>query len=218
MKEEKKIELENALKQRNFEIDLFWKRSWFFGALTLALISGYYKLKTDTNQIFPPVTLSFIISLTTLFQCLMNRGSKYWQERWEYITMNKESAANINITKLKKFEDTSEHFYIHASILNKNENFLARSRRFSVSKLTILVWDIICLTTVLIWLNDSISIFTLKPDWPFTIKLIVFYMTLGGYILLFWIKGKVFESFNSKIYIQSKLDELDNKYINNTFK
>lgn len=214
-----RTEFENSLKQRNFEIDLFWKRSWFFGALILALIGGYYKLKSETAPLFPPITISFIVTITTLFQCFMNRGSKYWQERWEYMTMNRESALRIELTKLKEFtdEENNEDFYIDASILSKRENVLTKSRRFSVSKLTFLVWDIIFLCSLLVWLNESVNIFSLNPDWRFTIQLAIFYITLITYICFFWVNGKVYEPYIGEQFKDQDLDKINQKYINNDF-
>ncbi len=48
MDEKIKLEFEKALELRNFEIDNFWKRGWFFGALLLALITGYVAIKNGS--------------------------------------------------------------------------------------------------------------------------------------------------------------------------
>jgi hypothetical protein len=224
MKETAKyIEFENAIKQRNFEIDLFWKRSWFFGALILAEIAAFYTLKVSVNPVFEPLYLSFIIVITTLSQCLMNRGSKYWQERWEYITMNREAALGVNITQLKNYSDNDinknyEWYYIDLSILQKDKkNFLTRSHRFSVSKITFLVWDVIFISSLLCWLNEVYSLFSIHPDWIFTIKIIVFHSIIVLYILLFFINGNVYEPFHPELFDldDKKLKELNKEYVNN---
>ncbi len=223
-----KIEFENAVKLRNFEIDLFWKRSWFFGALILAETTAFYKLKTD--EIFPPVTMAFIVLLTALAQCLMNRGSKYWQERWEYITMNREASLGLDLTRLKKFEDSNldtwlikeypgsdrnEWFFIDVAMLSKGDNFLTGARRFSVSKITFLVWDIIFIASVLCWLNESLNIFSIRPNWLFTVKLSIFYFSFVIYIFLFWKKGKVYEPFYKKMKDMKNKEEVCKMYVNN---
>lgn len=120
VKEKHKIEFEKALESRQFEISNFWSRGWFFGALILALIAGYYENSKSENLIFSPVCISFLITIFSLFQALMNRGSKYWQERWEYITKNRESVLEIDVTKTMKY-DNSEKYYIDRSILSKKE-------------------------------------------------------------------------------------------------
>ncbi|MEN9599912.1 MAG: hypothetical protein RL596_2233 [Bacteroidota bacterium] len=212
-----KIEFENALKLRLFEIDLFWKRSWFFGALLIALVGAFYKLKTIENPLFPPVTVAFVLFITTLLQCLMNRGSKFWQERWEYMTMNREGSLEIELTKLKKYQDPDkgEWYYINGSILAKGENIFTRSRRFSVSKLTFLVWDLVFICTMLNWINEGYSLFSSNPDWTFTIKISVFYSLLIGYVIVFWTKGKVYEGFKKEQFDGVDLDQLCENYADN---
>jgi len=241
-----KLELENALKQRNFEIDLFWKRSWFFGALVIVEIAAYYKIKVDNLESFPPVVVAFITCLTILAQCLMNRGSKYWQERWEYMTMNREASLNIELTRLKKFEefnikewlkkqqaiiellkiepnyemeyldkyldkDRKEWFLIDTSILSKGENCLTISRRYSVSKITFLVWDVIFLCSILCWVNESVTIFSLNPNWKLTLMLGIFYTLIIGYILIFWVNGKVYEDYPHELNMIRKKFKKDKR-------
>jgi len=216
-KNKQTLEFENSLKLRTFEIDLFWKRSWFFGALLIAMVAAFYQVKSSTTSLFPPVTLAFILMITTLLQCLMNRGSKFWQERWEYMTMNREGALNIELTKLKKLKDPEkgEWYYINGSILAKNENFLTRSRRFSVSKLTFLVWDIIFICTFLNWLNESAQLISFPINWFFTIKLSLFYFSILIYLIFFWVNGKVYEGFNTKAYLGVNLERLCEDYADN---
>ena len=209
-----KLEYDKANSLRNFEIDLFWKRSWFFGALVLSMITAFYKLKTTVNPIYPPICIAFIGILTTAAQSLMNRGSKYWQERWEYVTKNRESALGIELTKTKMFSKT-ERFYIDASILSKEENFLTQSRRFSVSKLTFLIWDILSICWILIWLNEMATSFSLNPNWLLTFKIYFFHFVLTIYISLFWIKGEVFQDFMRKELKDKNLKEESENYVQN---
>ena len=98
-----KFEFEKSLELRNFEISLFWKRSWFFGALLLAAISGYWGICSQAKPLIAPVCISFLIMLISLSQSLMSRGSKYWQERWEYKTKNRESKLGIDVTKTERY-------------------------------------------------------------------------------------------------------------------
>ncbi|GGG62474.1 RipA family octameric membrane protein [Epilithonimonas arachidiradicis] len=193
MKERKKLEFEKALESRQFEISNFWSRGWFFGALILALIAGYFENSSAKEFIFPPVCISFLITLFSLIQTLMNRGSKYWQERWEYITKNRESSLRIDVTKTMKYDNT-EKYYIDRSILSKGESWLTRGQRFSVSKLAFIVWDIIFLTATLCWINDIIQCTNFnKINTEFTVKIIVFHTVIIIYIIIFWKRGRVFE-------------------------
>ena len=195
MDEIKKLEFEKALELRNFEIQNFWKRGWFFGALILATASGYFTNLTTTNQLVPPIFISFLIFLFSLFQSLMNRGSKYWQERWEYLTKNRETELGINLTKAKKYNG-NERYYIDTSILAKDENIFAMAQRISVSKLAFLVWDIICISSLMLWISDIFQIITLKNiNWIYTLQIIGFHLILIAYILYFWLnKGYAYEN------------------------
>jgi hypothetical protein len=188
----RKLEFEKSLEIRNFEISNFWKRSWFFGALIIAIASGYYVLKSTCKtampvstipvSTMPPIILSFIGFLVSLAQCLMNRGSKYWQERWEYKTKNRESALGIDVTKTERYHE-KEKYYIEQCILDKKENPLCRSSRWSVSKLAILVWDIITISCFLIWLNDIIGY---MPNFILHYKILFFHLIIILYVAHFY--------------------------------
>jgi hypothetical protein len=193
LKEKRRIEFEKALELRQFEIGNFWSRGWFFGALILAIVAGYFENAKETNPMFPTVCISFLMVIFSLIQALMNRGSKYWQERWEYISKNRESVLNIDVTKTMKYENT-EKYYIDRSILSKGESWLTRGQRFSVSKLAFLVWDIIFLSSLMCWINDVYnSIFIENISWKYTIQIWVFHSIIAIYIYYFWTKGYVYE-------------------------
>ncbi len=147
-----RIELESALEQREFELEHFWKRSWFFGLLILALVSGFFKLKGTSGNYEYTVGIAFVACLVSLGQSLMCRGSKYWQERWEYVVKNRESQLGVHITKTDKF--IYEKVYIDRSIKAKKEDRIMRSWRISVSKITFIVWDIITFSLFANWINE----------------------------------------------------------------
>jgi hypothetical protein len=222
--EKDKLEFEKALELRNFEISNFWKRGWFFGALLLAIFSGYYKLKTMPDPIIYPICLSFIALLISLIQSLMVRGSKYWQERWEYKTKNKESALGIDLTKTKRYGDT-ERYYIDASIRAKDENCYTQAHKISVSKLTFLIWDIITISCLFLWISDVLSISAIKisiksihPDLWLTIKVVTFHTLIIIYIVRFLYKGQVFEKLLKKIDDKNNIDQTSNKYYSDSEK
>ncbi|MCG6188944.1 RipA family octameric membrane protein [Maribellus maritimus] len=78
------LALERAWKNRDFEIELYWKRATYFWGFIAASFAGYFILvKTETGftQAEYIVTcLGFIFSLAWYFA---NIGSKKWQENWE---------------------------------------------------------------------------------------------------------------------------------------
>ena len=200
----RKMEFENSIKQRNFEIEYFWKRGWFFGALILALFTGYFQVKTSKPEFKIQdysICIAFVAFLVSLSQSLMNRGSKYWQERWEYKTKNRESALGIDVTKTRNYNEY-ERYLIDACILAKKENDFLRSARFSVSKLTIIVWDIITIFCLLIWcseidfipiskIDDSCTCYLL--DYLFHSPIFWFHLVIITYLLVVRFNGKIYE-------------------------
>jgi len=180
----KKLEFEKSLQLRQFEIDNFWKRAWFFGALLGALVTGYFQLKSSELFASYAQYVAFLSFLVSLGQSLMNRGSKYWQERWEYVTKNRESELKLNITKARKF-NKNERYYIDACIRAKGENWFVRSKRFSVSKIAILIWDLITIFCLLVWLSDLLKLKTY--GW-------LFYLSFGLYLVpVLLIKSSIVE-------------------------
>ena len=88
-----KCTCEKALKRaeqiRQFEIELYWKRSAYFWTFIALAFAGYgalqlqnklYNLKEPGNLKFLLANLGFVASVAWF---LVNRGSKYWQEQWE---------------------------------------------------------------------------------------------------------------------------------------
>lgn len=187
----KKLGFEKSLDQRKFEIENFWKRGWFFGALLVLLATGYFKLIVDKEEYC--IYIAFVGFLVSFFQSLMNRGSKYWQERWESKTKNSESILKIDLTKTQKYAK-DEKYYLDAGILGKNENPFTKARRFSVSKLTILVWDIVTISSFFLWLNSCHFDTTSNIRW----NAIFFHAVILIYIIVFFYNGKVYEPLTKK--------------------
>ena len=193
MNKKAKFEFEKSLELRNLEISLFWKRSWFFGALLTAIITGYLSICSKENPPILPVFISSLIMLISLFQSLMNRGSKYWQEKWKYHTQDSESKLGIVILNAEILGE-KKRYDIDQKIIKKGESFITRAQGFSVTKLTFLIWDIICLYSMMLWGYDIYKVFSLQNiDWRLTMGIIGFHLIIGIYIFVFWWKGKVFE-------------------------
>ena len=211
--EERKLEFEKSLETRDFEISNFWKRSWFFGALIIALASGYYVLKSDPVSTMPPIILSFIGFLVSLAQSLMNRGSKYWQERWEFKTSNRESALGIDVTNTERYNG-KEKSYIEQCILGKNENLLCRSSQWSVSKITILVWDIITISCFLIWINNIIGYIPNLIYINIILKIFIFHAIIFIYISLFLYKSNIHRKLGEH---NSIANDIANLYVHDNF-
>lgn len=76
--------LKHAQDVRKFEIDLYWKRATYFWTLIAALFAGYFVLQgtgsfPDSSHVV--ACLGLILSVAWY---LVGRGSKFWQQNWEF--------------------------------------------------------------------------------------------------------------------------------------
>jgi len=137
--------LQTALQTRQFEIDLFWKRSVFFWGFIGAAFVGIAALKNEQ-----PVLSLVIAGLGTVCSIswtLVNRGSKYWQEQWE-----------------SKVEDVED--FVTGPLFKRREppqkkGWWLSGRQYSVSKLAIAISDYVLLVWIAIfarqvWLVGSL--------------------------------------------------------------
>lgn len=132
-RKQKQKQYDVALAIRNFEIELFWKRSLFFwGFIASAFIAYSTLVKAESPLAILIACFGFICSLAW---ALANRGSKRWQENWEEIIDGMDNDITGGLFK-KRPE-------------NKNRSFWLSARKFSVSKLTIALSDF----TVIIWFS-----------------------------------------------------------------
>jgi len=201
-----RLEMDKALEFRKYEIDNFWKRGWFFGALVIFLLSANFKIHdmySSTPLIQQPysVIVSFLAVVTAIAQAFINRGSKYWQERWEYIAKNRELANKSNITNTR----ADDYHKISACILDKEEFCFARAKRISVSKLTFIVWDILAFTCLVNWLNEGFLFFGISVS--LEIAVIIYHAIAVIYILSFIVWGKI----GSRLNVEEKNSRRNSK-------
>lgn len=142
--EKDKNKFDAILDTRKLEIELFWKRSFFFWgfiSVTFVAFASFY----DKSQ-----NLSIIIAcfgvVCSFAWSLVNRGSKYWQEAWE----NKIERVEVNVTGILFKEEEPVQSY---------KGFWLSARKYSVSKLTIALSDYV----FLIWF--IILIFQISRDY-----------------------------------------------------
>lgn len=82
--------LKQALEIRKFEIELYWKRTQYFWAFLVTIYGSYFVVYTKTEFSYDIQREIILLSLSTLgvfFSLgwhLVNRGSKFWQQNWEY--------------------------------------------------------------------------------------------------------------------------------------
>lgn len=81
----KKAALKQAWKNRDFEIQMYWRRATYFWAFIAATFTAYYFVLTNhpANKTFQIslLVMGFLLSIAWYF---VNIGSKKWQENWEY--------------------------------------------------------------------------------------------------------------------------------------
>jgi len=75
--------LERAWKNRDFEIELYWKRATYFWAFTAATFTGYFLVLKEVKPDYLELVLASMGFIFSLSWYQVNRGSKGWQENWE---------------------------------------------------------------------------------------------------------------------------------------
>jgi len=165
--------LNKAWEIRNFEIELFWKRTAYFSVLVGALFIAYYTIlgkdSSSDNAEFYKIIISFLGFVASLVWFLSNKGSKFWQENWE-----------LHIDYIEKISKQNKIHSLVLSRINKKSDLLGACE-FSVSKLNTLFSYIVSLAWLVI-LICNIFVFGYKY-WEYkTIFIIVLVLTL----MLIW--------------------------------
>jgi hypothetical protein len=127
-----------SLKIRNFEIDLFWKRSLFFWGFISAAFLAYAALRQSELRI---VVACFGMVCSCAWT-LVNRGSKYWQESWEI--------------KVERFELLGGVLFGKTEDPQYDRGCWLRGRKYSVSKLAIALSDYVFLLWVVLVMGDAL--------------------------------------------------------------
>lgn len=122
----RKLALEYAHKIREFEIELYWKRTNYFALFIGATATAYgILIQLDCPR---PLLVLAVACLGMIFSYgwfLVNKGSKHWQENWEY---------HIDVLELPVTGP------LHQTILSKkSKNFLTGAKAVSVSKVNQLI-------------------------------------------------------------------------------
>lgn len=123
------LEFKTAIETRNFEIELFWKRSNFFWLFTGG---SFVALYTVQSQPLFQIIITNIGLFCTVCWTLVNRGSRFWMQSWEL-----------------KAGEWSDDFAGHHENTPKDW----WSYRYSVSKLMILISDFFTLIWFLLFIR-----------------------------------------------------------------
>lgn len=144
---------EVAIQIRNFEIELFWKRSIFFWGFIASAFVGYAALRNSSPDL--AVLIACFGMVCSCAWTLLNRGSKYWQESWE--------------TKVERFEPgVTGKLFSEEEPIQEQKGCWLRARKFSVSKLAIALSDYV----FLLWLSLVVTEIVRKyaPTYTGTLK------------------------------------------------
>jgi len=137
-----------SLETRNFEIELFWKRSLFFWGFIASSFVAFASLY-NSNSTYSLVVANFGL-ICSLAWTLANRGSKFWQENWEQKVDELENDVTGELFK------AIEGVQIHKTCI-------FRARRYSVSKLAIGLSDYV----TFLWLSTIIFLIAKLFNFPF---------------------------------------------------
>lgn len=139
--------LDRAHEIRKFEIELLWKRALFFWgfqvAIMVAVAAVFGAEKRDTNQEFFYPFLAGIGLISALAQLLVNKGSKFWQETWEFHIdmLEEEFEGKVHQLHLKDADEIDAKI-ISVSKVNRNTSFI-----FFLSWIAIFVLSLAALFT-----------------------------------------------------------------------
>jgi len=129
--ERQRKRFDTALATRQFEIELFWKRSLFFWGFIATAFVAVAALEGKSR------VLSTLVSgfglVCSAGWTLGNRGSKYWQEQWE--------------SKIEAVENTVTGRLFKERMPQQDKGPWLSGRSYSVSKLAIALSDCV----VLLW-------------------------------------------------------------------
>lgn len=173
--------LSRAWKNRDFEIEMYWKRATYFWIFLATTFAGYFALLTV--DIYKVENKMDIYLLELIIICLgigfswswvlVNRGSKKWQENWE---------AHIDLLEDKVTGP------IYKVVKDKN------GYNYSVSKIN----EYVSIFVLIIWcsllayfLLKRYSLFRIDTDSiRFTIVAFFILLTIVGFFFLLLIKTK----------------------------
>ena len=151
---------ERASDVRKFEIELYWRRATYFWALIAATLAGYVAVQvlSDPDKTNMSILLANLGLVFSFGWYCVNRGSKFWQENWEYHVDMLEDKINGPLYKVvmgrRRPSGCKERFVRR----------LIGPERFSVSKINQLISVFVSIMWLgLLWF--SLPPFRLPSDW-----------------------------------------------------
>ena len=169
-----------ALDTRKFEIELYWKRAAYFWTFIALTFTSFFIVANGSleNLNGAKETFKLIISALGIFLSLCwflgNKGSKYWQENWEF---HVDLLEDDIMGPLYKTTKTSGGL--------RNAIFPWRSYKFSVGKISIMISAMMIIVWTGIFLM-SLTIAELKdPSKHIDVYAIIVILLVGIILLLY---------------------------------
>ena len=81
---------EQTMELRNFEIEMYWKRANYFWLFNAALLAGIAVVSKQPGSVCDPfndvlrIAIEMLGVICSLAWILVNKGSKFWQQNWEF--------------------------------------------------------------------------------------------------------------------------------------
>jgi hypothetical protein len=147
--------LKHALDIRKFEIDLYWKRATYFWLLNGAAFAGYFAVaNSSTPRHDMLVTIACVGLVLSFAWYFVNRGSRQWQDNWEYHVYMLEDCVTGPLYKTVLRAPPPNSVVKHA---------VTGAGKFSVSKINIIVSAFVIGIWVLLLLNELIPLSVTVP-------------------------------------------------------
>lgn len=181
-----------AMDVRKFEIELYWKRAayfWTFIGLALAaygaILTSIKDLPLSGHQSDALFTIALIGLVFSVAWYFVNRGSKYWQQNWEYQVDILEDEALGSIYKTVFFKSKPSF---------KSFMHLTGPYSFSVTKINIILSLFVVCLFFLLSLYALPCIGFSGGCWPFATTKVVIATLTGVFIALLLFFGRTSEN------------------------
>lgn len=174
---------EFAVRTREFEIELYWKRATYFWTFITIVFAGYVTMITNgmngTIEVFIVLAVGCLLSFAWF---LSNLGSKSWQKNWE---------AHV---------DLMEDYFIGPLYKTINTN-----KTYSVSKIN----QIVSFNFILIWIgllihqlmsNFDLNLEEFDTQYTFAIFVVLLVLGLSLFCMLFGYGRGNFDASEMQMY------------------
>ena len=165
----------------SFEIDLYWKRATYFWAFIAATLAGFVAVQASSasNKTDMSVLLANLGIVFSFGWLCVNRGSKFWQENWEFHVDMLEDVINGPLYKvvMSRSEPANSKEWL--------VDLLTGPSKISVSKINQLLSIFVTLMWVgLLWYSIPPIRPSLAIDWGYVVLITLTVAMCAGFLFL----------------------------------